>query len=473
MPGGAEAALVPHARSRRRLHLRHRAPRNRIQTKDQKYLEIYRLTSADRQWENPLPDGLSHETRYWIDDMYMLTILQLEAYRATGDKKYLDRGASEMAAYLDKLQQPNGLFYHAPDVPFFWGRGDGWVAAGMTEMLRAAEEPSPARAHHGGLRKMMMALLQYQGKDGMWRQLIDHPKPGLKLLRPRCSPSRINEFPDRRTHRHLVHTGSIHGTAQGEHHRAGALFCADLGEPSHAFQKNPWNIAQSFDIVDQRWLPVEAEVRRVKRRLLSRHRRAPLHGFEHRCFLTGHVTPVTFENLQIEIHATPQNILAQKPLRLRLRQRLFQILAFFMILMIHIDKCSLRLHRVGPNEATFDELVGCMLKQVPVFKCSWLMFTGITDEIVLLHPMVENLFPLDAGGKACTSSPTEPGFLQLIDDIVRAQLFETFLPGLVTPDLPVGFDIPGSAIKRLENSWFIAAVMRPSIPIYSESGTVL
>ena len=69
--------------------------------------------------------------------MYMLTILELQAYRATGDSKYLDRAANEMVAYLDKLQQPNGLFYHAPDVPFFWGRGDGWVAAGMTEMLRS------------------------------------------------------------------------------------------------------------------------------------------------------------------------------------------------------------------------------------------------------------------------------------------------------------------------------------------------
>jgi len=55
--------------------------------------------------------------------MYMLIIVQLQAYRATGDAKYLDRAALEMSVYLDKLQQPNGLFYHAPDVPFFWGRG--------------------------------------------------------------------------------------------------------------------------------------------------------------------------------------------------------------------------------------------------------------------------------------------------------------------------------------------------------------
>jgi unsaturated rhamnogalacturonyl hydrolase len=145
-----------------------------IQTKEAKYLD-YGKQHADSQWENPQPDGLSGETRYWIDDMYMLTMLQLEAYRATNDKKYLDRDALEMTAYLDKLQQPNGLFYHAPDVPYFWGRGDGWVAAGMAEMLRELPADHPQRAHiMRGYKSMMAALLQYQGKDGMWRQLIDH-----------------------------------------------------------------------------------------------------------------------------------------------------------------------------------------------------------------------------------------------------------------------------------------------------------
>ncbi|MGO8935191.1 MAG: glycoside hydrolase family 105 protein, partial [Terracidiphilus sp.] len=144
------------------------------QTKDKKYLD-YGLSFADKQWADPQPDGLSHETRYWIDDMYMLTILQLEAWRATGDKKYLERDAKEMVAYLDKLQQPNGLFYHAPDVPFFWGRGDGWVAAGMTEMLRDLPADHPQRARiMAGYKLMMAALLKYQAPDGMWRQLIDH-----------------------------------------------------------------------------------------------------------------------------------------------------------------------------------------------------------------------------------------------------------------------------------------------------------
>jgi unsaturated rhamnogalacturonyl hydrolase len=174
MPGGAEANRIP---------LRHHVDDSifgiisleiAIQTKDPKQLEIGKGW-ADRQWESPQPDGLSGETRYWIDDMYMLTILQLEAYRATGDKKYLDRDANEMVSYLEKLQQPNGLFFHAPDVPFYWGRGDGWVAAGMAEMLRTLPQDHPQRARIlKGYRLMMSALLKYQGKDGMWRELIDH-----------------------------------------------------------------------------------------------------------------------------------------------------------------------------------------------------------------------------------------------------------------------------------------------------------
>jgi unsaturated rhamnogalacturonyl hydrolase len=174
MPGGGEAARIP---------VRHHVDDSifgvvpleiAIETKDPKYLATGKGW-ADRQWENPRPDGLSAETRFWIDDMYMLTLLQLEAYRATGDRKYLDRDALEMAAYLDKLQQPNGLFFHAPDVPFYWGRGDGWVAAGMAEMLRDLPQDHPQRKRiMEGYRAMMSALLKYQGKDGMWRQLIDH-----------------------------------------------------------------------------------------------------------------------------------------------------------------------------------------------------------------------------------------------------------------------------------------------------------
>jgi len=174
MPGGVEAAKRPQRRHVDDSIFGVVPLEIAIETKDPKYLKEG-LWWADRQWENPQPDGLSAETRFWVDDMFMLTMLQLQAYRATGDRKYLDRDANEMVAYLDKLQQPNGLFYHAPDVPFFWGRGNGWFAAGMAEMLRTLPKDHPQRPRiEAGFKSMMAALLKYQGKDGMWRQLIDH-----------------------------------------------------------------------------------------------------------------------------------------------------------------------------------------------------------------------------------------------------------------------------------------------------------
>ena len=88
-------------------------------TKEKRYLELG-LSYADTQWELPEnakakerewdANGYSWQTRLWIDDMYMITIVQTQAYRMTGDRKYIERAAKEMVLYLDELQRPNGLF---------------------------------------------------------------------------------------------------------------------------------------------------------------------------------------------------------------------------------------------------------------------------------------------------------------------------------------------------------------------------
>ena len=123
-----------------------------LQTKQPKYLDLGRGL-ADHQWDKTTPDGITAEARYWIDDMYMITAVQAEAFRATRDRKYLDRAALTMAAYLDRLQQPNGLFFHAADSAFYWGRGNGWVAAGMASCCVRCRRTPAARAHTGRLSK--------------------------------------------------------------------------------------------------------------------------------------------------------------------------------------------------------------------------------------------------------------------------------------------------------------------------------
>ena len=147
-----------------------------LQTKKQKYFD-QGIDLADGQWKETTPDGLTSQTRFWIDDVYMIGCLQVQAYRATGNPIYLDRAALEIDTYIQKLQQPNGLFFHGLEAPFFWGRGNGWVAAGMAELL---SELPKSNSHYKsilkGYKKMMKTLVKNQDEDGMWHQLIDHPE---------------------------------------------------------------------------------------------------------------------------------------------------------------------------------------------------------------------------------------------------------------------------------------------------------
>lgn len=154
-----------------------------IQAKEQRYLDLG-LFYADNQWV--LPDsatteqkrwaekGYTWQTRIWIDDMFMITTVQVQAFRATGNRKYIERAAKEMVLYLDTIQLENGLFYHSPEANYSWGRGNGWMAAGMAELLSFLPTDNSDRPRiFKGYQKMMAGLLIYQAQDGMWRQIID------------------------------------------------------------------------------------------------------------------------------------------------------------------------------------------------------------------------------------------------------------------------------------------------------------
>lgn len=134
------------------------------------------LELAEGQWAQTTPDGLTTQARYWIDDIWMIGALQVAAWRATRKPVYLDRAARMARLYVLKLQQPNGLFHHGPNAPFHWARGNGWVAAGLAEILSELPRDHPDHAViAAGYRRMMSALLITQAGDGMWRQLIDRP----------------------------------------------------------------------------------------------------------------------------------------------------------------------------------------------------------------------------------------------------------------------------------------------------------
>ena len=72
----------------------------------------------------------------------------------------------EINAYLEKLQQSNGLFYHGENTRFFWGRGNGWVATGLAELL--TQLPKTNKYYENiktAFIKMMNALEKHQCND--------------------------------------------------------------------------------------------------------------------------------------------------------------------------------------------------------------------------------------------------------------------------------------------------------------------
>jgi unsaturated rhamnogalacturonyl hydrolase len=147
------------------------------------------LDRADKQWSATNTEGITADARYWIDDMYMITGLQVMAYRAlkgTGEaQQYLERAAKAMLVYIGKLQQtnqlqqPDGLFWHTQVSKAYWGRANGWVASGMTELLLELAAGETRNQVMMAFKTQMDALLPLQiegGADaGCWRQVLNVP----------------------------------------------------------------------------------------------------------------------------------------------------------------------------------------------------------------------------------------------------------------------------------------------------------
>jgi unsaturated rhamnogalacturonyl hydrolase len=126
-------------------------------------------------------DGSALNGQGWTDDMFMGTAILARAGRRPGREHDLDTAARRLVAYAARLQRADGVFIHAVDGPFAWGRGNGFAALGLAEALEALEPtalpvPHPARAQLLDIfTRHMAGLKAQQAPDGMWREVIDEP----------------------------------------------------------------------------------------------------------------------------------------------------------------------------------------------------------------------------------------------------------------------------------------------------------
>ena len=108
------------------------------------------------------------------EDMFMAGAILGRAFQIMGESRYVDL----LTAFLldGKIQQENGLFWHCRSAPFYWGRGNGFAALGLTETLTYLSEGHADRpAVLAMYRRLMESLRGLQRQSGLLPQVLDFP----------------------------------------------------------------------------------------------------------------------------------------------------------------------------------------------------------------------------------------------------------------------------------------------------------
>ena len=116
--------------------------------------------------------GVPRHGSGWSDDFFLGTIAAVRA----GDPDGLAAAVRLVTTYAARLQQPDGLFHHDADAPAAWGRGNGFGALGLSELLTVLPTDHPERGVVLDVhRRHLAAMRAHQAPDGMWRQVVDEP----------------------------------------------------------------------------------------------------------------------------------------------------------------------------------------------------------------------------------------------------------------------------------------------------------
>jgi rhamnogalacturonyl hydrolase YesR len=106
----------------------------------------------------------------------MGTAILAQAGALTGERRYFDM-ADRHLRFMQKLDlRPDGLYRHQPATDAAWGRGNGFAALGLALTLSELPRDHAGYAHAlQSYRSLMAALLPLQNRDGLWRNVVDHP----------------------------------------------------------------------------------------------------------------------------------------------------------------------------------------------------------------------------------------------------------------------------------------------------------
>lgn len=122
----------------------------------------------------------------WCDALFMAPAVYARMARITGDERYLQFMDREFKRTYNALyDKEERLFFRdssyknkteSNGAKVFWGRGNGWVAAGIANVLKQLPEKSAYRSFYETLFKdFVPRLAALQGKDGFYRASLLDP----------------------------------------------------------------------------------------------------------------------------------------------------------------------------------------------------------------------------------------------------------------------------------------------------------
>jgi rhamnogalacturonyl hydrolase YesR len=109
---------------------------------------------------------------FQVEDMFFAGILLGRAFGITGKDDYIDIQTDFLIN--TETQQADGLFWHSRAAPYYWGRGNGFAAMGLTEALTFLPDDHPDSGKIVSMiSRQMNAVRDLQAPSGMFRQVID------------------------------------------------------------------------------------------------------------------------------------------------------------------------------------------------------------------------------------------------------------------------------------------------------------
>lgn len=170
------------------------------------YLKMYHLKDENRRikatkerldWiiDNQPDHTMTYRNKQswtWCDALFMAPMAYVELYNIYGDRKYIDFMHEEFQRTVNHLYNKEyKLFYRDSSYfeklesngkPVFWGRGNGWVAAALTNILKSLPKKSLYYNYYLDLYKEFVpTLIELMDAEGYWHaSLLDpisYPSP--------------------------------------------------------------------------------------------------------------------------------------------------------------------------------------------------------------------------------------------------------------------------------------------------------